>query len=417
MMDIDRPESEQRRKLLRNTIAAAGAGVMAGAATSAAAAAAPVPPGGTAAIVIAPAARRGLQKAVKGTVLWQGDPAYEAARGAAVYRANKPKRFPAVIVLAESDKDVVAAVRFARDHGLKVGRRSGGHGWSSAHLRTGAMLIDLSRMQTVELDAKNRTLWTDPGVLGSRINAELKPHGLIIPTAHHPTVGIGGFAMCGGFGWNSRLWGNGAAHILAVDVVDAEGRLIRADETRNTDYLWAARGAGPGFFGVVTRMKLRANPMPPVMKVSAYGYTADVLEDLFTWARELVPKVPPYMELVIVSTAHDPKTGDRVPVRITVAALAITDTDQQADQALATASPATTCTPTRPLPNWCRSCAPCSPICPPRARMSSGSTGGRSNPSPTTWRFRCRARSFSAPIRSGTTRPRTRPWKCGRCSK
>jgi FAD/FMN-containing dehydrogenase len=141
--------------------------------------------------------------------------------------------------------------------------------------------------------------------------------------------------MCGGFGWNSRLWGNGAAHLLAIDVVNANGELIRADDKQNTDYLWAARGAGPGFFGVVTRMKFRANPLPPVMKVSAYGYTADVLEELFTWARELVPKVPPYLELVITSTAHDPKTGDRVPPRITVAALALTDTEEQANQALA----------------------------------------------------------------------------------
>jgi FAD/FMN-containing dehydrogenase len=240
-----------------------------------------------------------------------------------------------VIVKAADDKDVMTAVRFAREHAIKVGRRSGGHGWSSAHLRTGSMLIDLSLMQKIDIDAKNKTLWTHPGVLGSRINTELKPLGLIIPTAHHPTVGIGGFAMCGGFGWNSRLWGNGCAHILAVDVVNAEGELIRADEHQNTDYLWAARGAGSGFFGVVTRMKLRANPMPKVMKLSAYGYAADVLEELFTWARELVPKVPPYMELVIVSTAHDPKTGDWAPVRFTVAALALTDTDKEADEALA----------------------------------------------------------------------------------
>lgn len=278
--------------------------------------------------------RSALQRAVKGTVLWRGDKDYEDARGAAVYRANKPKRFPAVIVLAESDRDVVAAVRFARDHGMKVGRRSGGHSWTSPHLRNGAMLIDLSRMQEVVIDAASRTLWTNPGVLGSRINAELDPHGLIIPTAHHTTVGIGGFVMCGGFGWNSRLWGNGSAQIKAIDVVTADGELIRADETQNSDYLWAARGAGSGFFGCVTRIQLTAHPLPKVMKVSAYLYRDDVLEELFTWARGIVAQVPRNLELVITSTAHD-EHGNWAPVRLTVAALALTDTEEEADAALA----------------------------------------------------------------------------------
>ncbi|MDE2372145.1 MAG: FAD-binding oxidoreductase [Burkholderiales bacterium] len=317
----------RRRDLLKGVVAAGGAMTVAPPAAAAVVASCPLP--------LDAGARRRLARALKGRVIWRGEKDYETARGDAVYRANKPPRYPAVIVLPENDQDVVIAVRFARDHGLKVGRRSGGHGWSSAHLRTGAMLIDLSRMQDVEIDAASRTLWTRPGVLGSYINSMLTPMGLIIPTAHHPTVGIGGFAMCGGFGWNSRLWGNGAAHILAVDVVNAEGVLIRADETQNQDFLWAARGAGPGFFGVVTRMKLRANVLPKVMKVSAYGYTADHLEAIFTWARELVPQVPPYLELVITSTAHDSKTGERVPVRFTVAALAICDTDEEADRALA----------------------------------------------------------------------------------
>jgi FAD/FMN-containing dehydrogenase len=321
--------TSNRRNLLKGVVAAGGAVMAATVGTPAVAAASKF--GG----VISAAERQRLRKAIKGTVLWQGELPYEAARGAAVYRANKPKRFPVVIVLPESDKDVVAAVRFARDHGLAVGRRSGGHAWSAAHIRTGSMLLDLSRMQNLEIDAKAKTIWVNPGVLGSRINAELKPLGLIIPTAHHPTAGIGGFSMCGGFGWNSRLWGNGSAHILAVDVVNAQGELIRADETQNTDFLWAARGAGSGYFGVVTRMKMRVNVLPPVMKLSAYGFTADVLEELFTWAREIVPKIPPYLELVIISTAHDAKTGLAAPVRLTMAALAICETHAMADEALA----------------------------------------------------------------------------------
>lgn len=321
------PQSNKRRALLKGLAMVNGA-VIGAAATGGAEAAtkAPARAGGK-------IDRAALKRALRCTVIWKGDKDYEAARGAAVYRDNKPLRFPEVIVLPESDKDVVAAVRFARDHGMKVGRRSGGHSWTSPHLRNGAMLIDLSRMQDVEIDAKNQTLWTNPGVFGSRINAELEPLGLIIPTAHHTTVGIGGFVMCGGFGWNSRLWGNGSAHIRAIDVVTADGELIRADETQNSDYLWAARGAGSGFFGVVTRIQLTAHPRPKVMKVSAFMYHDDVLEDLFTWARGIMEKVPRNLELVITSTAHDEK-GDWAPVRLTVAGLVLADTEQEADEAL-----------------------------------------------------------------------------------
>lgn len=281
-----------------------------------------------------PAVRAALDEVVEGKIYWPEDSGYELARASTAYRANKPRRFPGVIVRPTSDKDVVAAVTFAKQHGLQVTTRSGGHSWSSSHIRDKVMLIDMSRMQNLEIDAKNKTLWTNPGVIGSRINAELKQHNLVVPTAHHPSPGIGGFCMNGGFGWNSRLWGNGAAHILAIDVVTADGKLIRADSKQNTDYLWAARGSGAGFFGVVTRMQLRCNPLPPVMKVSAYSFREEVVEELFTWARNTVSKIPPYLEFVISSTAHDSRTGEASPVRLTMAALALTDTQEQADRAL-----------------------------------------------------------------------------------
>jgi FAD/FMN-containing dehydrogenase len=326
-MDREANVSNTRRSLLKR-IAIGGGAVAAGAAAVPGAEAAPK------VVSNSPRSPAEFRKAFKGEIHWKGEQGYEDARRAAVYRENKPNRFPEVIVLPLSDKDVVTAVRYAKANGMKIGRRSGGHSWTSPHLRNGSMLIDMSQMQEVEIDAANLTLWTNPGVIGSRINAELEQHGLIIPTAHHTTVGIGGFVLCGGFGWNSRLWGNGSAHIRAIDVVTADGELIRADETQNTDYLWAARGAGAGFFGVVTRIQLTCHPRPKVMKVSAYLYHDDVLEDLFTWARGICDKVPRTMELVITSTAHD-EQGNRAPVRLTVAALALTDSEQEADDALA----------------------------------------------------------------------------------
>jgi FAD/FMN-containing dehydrogenase len=280
--------------------------------------------------------KQALNEAVEGHVYWRGDPAYEATRGGNAYRANKPKRFPQVIVQPSTDQDVIAAVKFAGQHGLKVTTRSGGHSWSSAHIRDDCLLIDMSRMQTVEIDARASTLWTSPGVIGSVINAQLKPHNLIVPTAHHPSPGIGGFCMNGGFGWNSRLWGNGARHVLAIDVVTAEGKLIRADANQNQDYWWAARGGGAGFFGVITRMQLQARPLPKVWKGSAYGFddAEGVFDELMTWACNVVPRIPPYMEFVMSSTANSRDTGAAVKTRISVAALVLADDEALADAAL-----------------------------------------------------------------------------------
>jgi FAD/FMN-containing dehydrogenase len=279
-------------------------------------------------------AQRELKRSIKGIVYWKSDPDYELARGRAVWRANKPNRFPAVIVIPNDAADVVTAVRYAKKHGLKVGTRSGGHSWQSPHVRDGAMLLDLSKMQSIEVDPATQTVWTNPGVLGSAVNFELATHGLITPTAHHIDVGIGGFVLCGGFGWNSRLWGNGSEHVVGLELVTADGDLIRADAGQNSDFYRAARGAGAGFFGVVTRLRLAAHPTPPVWRLSVYSYPVDLLEDVFTWARGISDRVAPNVELVITTSAHD-DAGAWAPIRITVAALAITDTEAEAASGLA----------------------------------------------------------------------------------
>jgi FAD/FMN-containing dehydrogenase len=286
-----------------------------------------------AAVELSPAQRE-LKRSVKGTVFWKSEPDYELARGRAVWRANKPNRFPAVVVFPNDAADVVTAVRYAKKHGLKVGTRSGGHSWQSPHVRDGAMLLDLSKMQNIEVDPATQTVWTNPGVFGSAVNFELAKHGLITPTAHHIDVGIGGFVLCGGFGWNSRLWGNGSEHIVGLELVTANGDLIQADADQNSDFYWAARGAGAGFFGVVTRLRLAAHPTPPVWRLSVYSYPVELLEDVFTWARGISDQVAPNVELVITTSAHD-DAGAWAPIRITVAALAITDTEADAANGLA----------------------------------------------------------------------------------
>src|SRR5580693_1051280 len=98
--------------------------------------------------------------------IWRGEAGYEAARCAATWRANKPERYPAAIMLAQSEADVIRAVRLARERGLQVTTRSGGHNWNAAHVRDEVMLVDLSGWQGLEVDAASRRAWVRPAMKG-----------------------------------------------------------------------------------------------------------------------------------------------------------------------------------------------------------------------------------------------------------
>jgi len=165
----------------------------------------------------------------EGAVLWRGDDGYEAARRAAVWNGRKPNRFPEVIVRPRTDDEVIAAVRLARTRGLKIGVRSGGHSWAASFLRDGGMLIDLSRMTAFSVDAAARTAAIQPGLKGTDLNRALRKHGLFFPSGHCTSVGLGGFLLQGGFGWNSRQWGPACVSVRAIDVVTADGERVHAD--------------------------------------------------------------------------------------------------------------------------------------------------------------------------------------------
>src|ERR1700716_1284426 len=118
----------------------------------------------------------------------------------------------------------------------------------------------------------------DPRAQRYRLQSGAAPaRSLFFPSGHCMTVGLGGFLLQGGFGWNSRLWGPACASVTAVDVVTADGALVHADETQNSDLLWAARGAGPGFFGVITRFHLRTQPVARAMTHDTWTFELDDL--------------------------------------------------------------------------------------------------------------------------------------------
>lgn len=236
---------------------------------------------------------------LSGKMFWRDEVGYEEARRGHMWNRRVPGRFPDIVVQAEIDDDVVAAVRLARQRGLKIAVRSGGHSWAAAFLRDGGMLIDVSRMQAYTINAGARTAGLQPGLLGTDLNRALRQHDLFFPSGHCMTVGLGGFLLQGGFGWNSRLWGPACVSVTAIDVVTADGDLVHADANQNSDLYWAARGAGPGFFGVVTQFHVRLQQRPKVMMRSDYLYPIEVLDDVLTWARAVQPSLARSMECMV----------------------------------------------------------------------------------------------------------------------
>ena len=235
-----------------------------------------------------------------GRTVNRGDAGYDAARRDALWRVNTPDRFPDRIVAATSVDDVVAAVRAAKAAGHRVSVRSGGHSWSANHVRDGGVLIDVSRLTEFTVDRATMTATAQPGLGGSVLLAELMKRGLFFPVGHCRGVCIGGYLLQGGFGWNGRAFGPACSNVIAIDYVDADGELRHASETENAEMLWAARGSGPDFFGVVVRFHLRLYPKPGFIGSSIITYPAERLADLVRWVDRVGPSVPPEVEMQFV---------------------------------------------------------------------------------------------------------------------
>ncbi len=263
-------------------------------------------------------------------VLGRDDERYEDARRAAVWNARTPERFPDLIVLAESEDDLVQAVRLAGREGMKIGVRSGGHSWAGNHVRDGGMLLDVSRLDSLAIEADSMRASVGPGCRGNEVLAALAEQDLFFPVGHCEGVALGGYLLQGGFGWNGRVHGPACMSVEAIDVVTAAGELVRADESSHPDLFWAARGSGPGFFGVVSRFHLRLQPRPRHVANGALLFGIEDLEDVFRWAHEVGPRVPRTVELMVI--VHHDFEGE---LEVALTAPALVDSAAEAAEALA----------------------------------------------------------------------------------
>ncbi|GAA4538801.1 FAD-binding oxidoreductase [Mycobacterium paraffinicum] len=265
---------------------------------------------------------------------FRGDDGYEAARRGTVWHQRVPERYPEVIVQAADTDDIIAGIRHAKAHGLKVSIVSGGHSFAASHLRDGSVLLDVSRLDHVSIDAEKGLARVGPGKGGSLLMADLEAQGLFFPGGHCKGVCLGGYLLQGGYGWNSRIFGPACESVVGLDVVTAEGERIHCDASNNADLYWAARGAGPGFFGVVTSFYLKLYPRPGACGTSVYVYPFELADEVFTWTRAVSAEVDPRVELQTVASRGEPNMGIDTPV-ISLASPAFADSDAEAEKALA----------------------------------------------------------------------------------
>jgi FAD/FMN-containing dehydrogenase len=153
---------------------------------------------------------------------------------------------------------------FARDHGLEIAIRGGGHNIAGHAVCHGGLMIDLSRMTGVSVDPQNRRALVDPGATLHHLDVATQAHGLATPVGINSTTGIAGLTLGGGFGWLTRQYGMTVDNLLSAEVVGADGRRRHASKHDNQELFWAIRGGG-GNFGVVTKLKVRGrSPTSPV---------------------------------------------------------------------------------------------------------------------------------------------------------
>lgn len=260
-----------------------------------------------------------------GSIFERGCDGYEEARKAAVWNGRKPDRFPDWILVAANEQDVVKAVKFAKQNGLRIGIRSGGHSVVATGVRDGGLLIDLSRLLNVEVDEGGKTAWVQPGVRGEQLGQKIMAAGLSFPLGGCPTVGLGGYLLTGGYGLNGKTFGSGASNIIAIDVVTADGELIRADENTNSDYLWAARGGGYGFFGVVVRFQLQLYEASRHLARATYTYSMDDFDEFGKWLIAAMPGFDNRLMTLIFGVKH-PDTGQNI---VRISALGFADTAEE----------------------------------------------------------------------------------------
>lgn len=202
-----------------------------------------------------------LRAALRGRVIVPGEPDYDKARTTFYGGID---RHPAVIVKVADPQDVSKVVSLAREDGIELAVRGGGHSIAGHCVSEGGIVIDFSERRSLRIDPVDRTAWAETGVTAGEYTTAAARHGLATGFGDAGSVGIGGITLSGGIGFLVRKHGLTIDSLLAAEIVTADGRILQVDESHHPDLFWAIRGGG-GNFGVVTRLKLRLHDLKRVI--------------------------------------------------------------------------------------------------------------------------------------------------------
>jgi FAD binding domain/Berberine and berberine like len=235
-----------------------------------------------------------LKMRLKGLVLVPGDVGYDDSRS--VWNAMID-RTPALVVRCLGTADIIACVRFAREHQLLLCIKGGGHNIAGLATADGAIMLDLSLMRGVWVDVQRKVAHAQAGCLLGDLDRETQVHGLATVLGFVSMTGIAGLTLGGGFGYLTRRWGWTTDNVVGMDVVTADAHLVRANSEENADLFWGLRGGG-GNFGVVTSIDYMLHPVGPEIVGGIVAWPARDAPEVLKLYRKLAEEAPPELTLV-----------------------------------------------------------------------------------------------------------------------
>lgn len=267
-----------------------------------------------------------LSGTFSGALLQAGDEGYEEARK--VHNGLIDKR-PALIARCRGTADVVEAIAFAREGGLEISVRGGGHNVAGRAVTDGGLMIDLAEMRGIYVDPEARTIRAQGGVTWAEFNREAAVHGLAGTGGVISTTGVAGLTLGGGLGWLMAKYGFAADNLVSVELVTADGNVLTVSESSHPDLFWALRGGG-GNFGVATSLEYRLHPLSQIVG-GLIAHPFDAARDVLRFYRDFNSSVSDDLT-VFAGLVHAP---DGSGAKLTALAICHTGTPEEAERDIA----------------------------------------------------------------------------------
>ena len=249
-----------------------------------------------------PAAVKELTASFQGELVQPGDAGYDEHRK--VWNGSID-RHPALIARCAGTDDVIGAIRFARQTGLPLAVRGGGHSFPGLSVCDGGVVLDMGALTAVEVDPEAKTAKAQAGTLLGQLDVATQAHGLAAPAGIVTHTGLAGLTLGGGIGWLMRKFGLTIDQLRSVEMVTAEGEVVRAAEDENADLFWGVRGGG-GNFGVVTEFEFNLNPLGPQVLAGPIFWPIEDSPKVLRFYRDWIAEAPDELMTIVIHRKAPP---------------------------------------------------------------------------------------------------------------